>query len=369
MTDEFSRIARYFAPLAGPEGRGLTDDAAVFAPAPGREMVLTVDQMLEGVHFLSGDAPALIARKLLRRNLSDLAAMGAWPLGYLLTTALPAGLDEGWLADFADGLAQDQEAFGIRLFGGDSSSSLGPIGLTATLIGDVAVGAALGRHGARAGDDIWVTGTIGDAALGLRARRGELADPTGHLTRRSLLPEPRLGLALAGLAHAAIDVSDGLLQDLGHVCRASNLAATIEAARVPVSPPAAAQGEDWLEARLTEGDDYELLLAVPPAGAAALRAACGALAITKIGAFHAGVPGVTVLDQAGAPMHVLKEGKEDEQTDRGGDTARAVPARRSGAGAGLQSHRLAAFLTVCWVSVLLKESMNGTIAASMMPGR
>ena len=308
LSNEFSRIARYFAPLAGPEGRGLIDDAAVFAPAPGREIVLTVDQMLEGVHFLSGDAPALIARKLLRRNLSDLAAMAARPLGYLLTTALPAELDEAWLADFVSGLAHDQEAFGIRLFGGDSSSSLGPIGLTATLLGDVAAGAALGRGGAQAGDDIWVTGTIGDAALGLRARRGTLADPSGHLTRRSLLPEPRLGLALAGLAHACIDVSDGLLQDLGHLCSTSTLAATIEAARVPISPPAAALGEQFLEARLTEGDDYELLLAVPPAKAAALRAACGTLAITRIGAFHAGAPAVTVLDKTGAPLRFNRAG-------------------------------------------------------------
>ena len=182
MGDEFSRIARYFAPLAGPEGRGLKDDAAVLAPRPGFELVLTVDQMLEGVHFLPHDPAGLVARKLLRRNLSDLAAMGAVPLGYLLTTALPRQVEEAWLAAFAEGLRHDQELFGFALFGGDSSSSLGPISLSATFIGEVTAGAALGRAGARAGDEIWVTGTIGDAALGLRARRGLLADDDGFLT-------------------------------------------------------------------------------------------------------------------------------------------------------------------------------------------
>lgn len=308
MSSEFLRIAKYLAPLAGPEGRGLTDDAAVLAPPPGRELVLTVDQMLEGVHFLSGDAPGLIARKLLRRNLSDLAAMGAAPLGYLLTTAFPPGLGEDWLAAFAEGLQLDQAEFGFALFGGDSSSSLTHISLTATLIGHVAPGAALSRNGAQAGDDIWVTGTIGDAAIGLRGRFGTLQDVPTVLVNRSLLPTPRMGLELAGIANAAIDISDGLLQDLGHMCAGANLAATIEAALVPTSPQAAAYGETFLESRLTDGDDYELILAVPPAREAALRGACGNLRITKIGSFAAGMPTVTVLNDAGAPMTFSKSG-------------------------------------------------------------
>jgi thiamine-monophosphate kinase len=306
--DEFSRIARYFAPLAGPEGRGLADDAAVLAPPHGRELVLTVDQMLEGVHFLPGDAPAMIARKLLRRNLSDLAAMGAEPLGYLLTTALPPAVGEDWLAGFAEGLRQDQEIFGLSLLGGDSSSSLTHISLTATLIGHVAPGAALGRGGAQAGDEIWVTGTIGDAALGLRARRGELVDPDGFLTERSLLPSPRMGLALSGIAHAAIDVSDGLVQDLGHICAASGLRAIVQAAAVPTSPQAAAFGAAFLEARLTDGDDYELLLAVPPARAAALQTACMGLQVTKIGQLEAGAAGVVVVDNSGSEMQFSRTG-------------------------------------------------------------
>jgi thiamine-monophosphate kinase len=307
MGDEFARIAKYFAPLAGDAGRGLMDDAAVFLPPPGRELVLTVDQMLEEVHFLTADPPALIARKLLRRNLSDLAAMGAAPIGYLLTTALTAGVGEDWLAEFAAGLAQDQEIFGIQLFGGDSSSSRGKISLSATLFGHVAPGAALSRNGARPGDEIWVTGTIGDAVLGLQARLGERADPTGFLARRSQLPEPRIGLALAGIVTAAIDVSDGLVQDLDHLCQGAGLGAVVQAELVPTSPAAAACGPDMLEARLTGGDDYELLLAVPPERAKALQEICGDLPVTRIGVFAPG-EGVTVLGPNGVPLKFARQG-------------------------------------------------------------
>jgi thiamine-monophosphate kinase len=299
MGDEFCRIAKYFAPLAGPEGLGLQEDAAIFNPPQGRELVLTVDQMLEGVHFLSRDPPDLIARKLLRRNLSDLAAMGAMPSGYLLTTALPSSTDETWLMSFAEGLRRDQEEFGLKLFGGDSSSAEQKISLTATLIGHVAPGTAWRRSGAKAGDDIWVTGTIGDAALGLRARRGELADPTGYLTNRSLLPTPRIGLPLGNIANAAIDISDGLMQDLDHICKASGLAAIIAAPLIPTSPAARVFGGTMLEARLTGGDDYELLLAVAPANQAALEQACTGLPITKIGRFITGTPAVSVTDDNG----------------------------------------------------------------------
>ncbi len=308
MTDEFARIARYFAPLAGPEGRGLADDAAVLVPPPGRELVLTVDQMLEGIHFLSHDAPDLIAQKLLRRNLSDLAAMGATPLGYLLTTAFPPQNDESWLAKFAEGLARDQEIFAIKLFGGDSSSSLAHISLTATLIGHVAPGAALGRGGAQAGDDIWVTGTIGDAALGLQARLGKLQNIPDELINRSLLPAPRIGLELAGIANAAIDISDGLLQDLGHLCTSSKRAAIIHAGLIPFSSAAAPYTATMLETMLTDGDDYELLLAVPPSRATKLLQACGDLLITKIGSFSAGDPKVHVLDAHGKPLKFGKSG-------------------------------------------------------------
>ena len=299
--DEFSRIETFFAPLAAEAGLNLKDDAAVLAPPPGRELVFTVDQMLEAVHFFSDDDPALIARKLLRRNLSDLAAMGAVPLGYLLTTALPKRVDEAWLEAFAKGLGQDQAEFGIGLLGGDSSSARTDIALSATLIGHVAPGQALRRSGARAGDGIFATGTIGDAVLGLEVRRGKLADPTGFLRRRSELPAPRVGLALAGIVNAAIDISDGLVQDLGHLCRAGGLRAVINAQEVPASAEAASLGDAVLEQRLTGGDDYELLLAVPPENEAALRAACGAVPVTRIGSFQAG-EGVVVLGADGEPM-------------------------------------------------------------------
>ncbi len=307
MSGEFSRIAQYLAPLASPEGLELKDDAAVFAPPAGRELVFTVDQMIENVHFLSDDAPDLIARKLLRRSLSDLAAMGAMPLGYLLTTALPHHVDDEWLGKFAEGLQADQRQFGFSLFGGDSSSSLQQLSFTATLIGHVAPGQALRRSGAKPGDECWVTGTIGDAALGLRARLGKLEDATGFLTARSLLPTPRLGLRLAGIVHAAIDISDGLVQDLGHICHESGVGVVLQSQCVPSSAPAAAFGEAMLEARLTEGDDYELLFAAPPAHAHALQKACAGLQVTKIGDFREG-SGVDIMDAAGAKLTFAKSG-------------------------------------------------------------
>lgn len=305
--DEFARIAAFFAPLAAAAGRGLGDDAAVLAPPPGREMVLTVDQMLENIHFLSGDDPGLIARKLLRRNLSDLAAMGATPLGYLLTTALPVAVPDSWLAGFAAGLRLDQTAFNMGLLGGDSSSARADISLTATLIGHVAPGQALPRAGANSGDKIFVTGTIGDAMLGLQARLGKLTDPTGFFTNRSLLPEPRLGLELAGIVTAAIDVSDGLIQDIGHICRQSGVGAIIQADTVPASPQARALGPDYLSMRLTGGDDYELVLAVPPGKEAALRAACGPLAVTEIGVFSDECT-VSVLQADGTKLPLTSSG-------------------------------------------------------------
>ncbi|HYZ32288.1 MAG TPA: thiamine-phosphate kinase, partial [Crenalkalicoccus sp.] len=239
---EFALIARHFRPLAGPAALDLGDDAALLDAPSGRQIVMTVDTMVAGVHFLLDDPPETIGRKLLRVNLSDLAAMGAAPLGYLMTTALPRGTPEAWLAAFAAGLAEDQRGFGIQLLGGDTVATPGPVTLSLTALGTVAPGAALRRKGAVPGDTLWVSGTIGDGALGLRALRGEVADPEGALARRYRLPEPRLGLGagLAGLAHAAMDVSDGLLQDLGHLCRAGGCAAELEAASVPLSPSAAA---------------------------------------------------------------------------------------------------------------------------------
>jgi thiamine-monophosphate kinase len=315
MTDsdlpaEFALIARHFRPLAGPGALDLRDDAALLAPPAGRELVLTVDAMIGGVHFLPDDPPDLIGRKLLRVNLSDLAAKGATPLGYLMTVAAPRDTPDAWFAAFAAGLAQDQQEFAVTLLGGDTTSTPGPIALSLTILGHVAPGTMVRRAGARPGDDIWVSGTIGDGALGLAVAQGRLSDPSGHLHRRYLLPQPRVGLAIAGVASAGMDVSDGLVQDLGHLCRAGNLAAEIDAALVPLSSPAQQVGPDWLPTILTGGDDYELLLAVPPDREAALRAVAQAadIPVTRIGSFRAGPPGVMVRGPDGKALFLARGG-------------------------------------------------------------
>jgi thiamine-monophosphate kinase len=306
---EFALIARHFRPLAGPGALDLQDDAAVLAPPSGRELVLTCDAMVGGVHFLADDPPDLVGRKLLRVNLSDLAAKGATPLGYLMTVSAPRGTPDGWFAGFAAGLAQDQREYGITLLGGDTTSTPGPTSLSLTAIGHVAPGLAVRRSGAAPGDGIWVTGTIGDAALGLLVARGGISDASGHLLSRYRLPRPRVGLAIAGIASAGMDISDGLVQDLGHICRASGVAAEVDARLLPLSDAARAAGEVWLPTCLTGGDDYELLLAVPPAREAALRheARVAGVTVTRIGVLRAGPPRVSVRGIDGTPM-VLPQG-------------------------------------------------------------
>ena len=322
MTDaplgEFGRIGRFFAPLAGPGGLGLKDDAALVDCRPGHRLVVTVDAIVEGVHYLPQDPPDLVARKLLRVNLSDLAAMGARPLHYLLATALPASLGDEWVARFAAGLAEDQLRFGVALLGGDSVATSGPAVLSLTALGEVAAGAEIRRSGAKPGDRIWVSGTIGDAFLGLQVLRG--GHPTlapadrAALTQRFQLPEPRteLGPRLAGIAHAMLDVSDGLIADLGHICDASETGATIALPSLPLSPAArrAVVAEPDLPARLAAaGDDYELLFtASPEAGAAIGRLATElGLPITAIGMIDKAA-GVRLVDAGGNPIPVATAG-------------------------------------------------------------
>lgn len=307
---EFGFIARHFRPLAGPGALDLADDAACFTPPAGRALVVSADAMVQGVHFLPDDPPATLGGKLLRVNLSDLAAMGAEPLGYLLTLALPADMTEAWFAGFCQGLAADQRRFGLVLLGGDTTRSPhGPLVLSLTILGHAAPGRILRRSGARPGDGIWVTGSIGRGALGLLSLTGRLADPDGGLAQHYRLPEPRLavGQGLHGIASAAMDVSDGLVQDCGHLCRASGCAAELAVARVPL--PEAARA-DLLETCLAGGDDYELLFTVPPAaeaGVPALAARTG-VAMTRIGRMLEGPPGVRVLDAAGAPLALSRGG-------------------------------------------------------------
>ncbi|HLY88329.1 MAG TPA: thiamine-phosphate kinase [Acetobacteraceae bacterium] len=298
---EFALIARHFRPLAGPGALNLQDDAAVLAPPPGRELVLTCDAMVAGVHFLPDDPPDLIGRKLLRVNLSDLAAKGATPIGYLMTVSAPRDTPDTWYAGFAAGLQQDQRQYGVTLLGGDTTSTPGPISLSLTILGHVAPGQAVHRMGAQPGDGIFVTGTIGDGALGLAVAQGRLSDPTGFLLSRYRLPQPRIGLAIAGIASAGMDISDGLVQDLGHICRASGLLAEIEAARVPLSEPARVAGPDWLPTCLTGGDDYELLLAIPPGRE-------DGIPVTRIGTFQSGPADVIVRGPDGKPMTLARGG-------------------------------------------------------------
>ncbi len=310
MRGEFALIARYFRPLAGPAGLDLSDDAAVLAPPPGRELVFTADALVGGVHFRADDPPGLIARKALRVNVSDLAAMAATPLGYLLTIAAPRAATEAFFADFARGLAQDQAEFGVTLLGGDTTATDGVLCLSVTMIGHVAPGAAVRRNGARAGDGLWVSGSIGDGALGLAALSGRLADPDGALADRYLLPRTRVGLVLTGIASAALDVSDGLVQDVGHLCAASGVGAVIEAGKVPLSAGARAAGPEWRATILTGGDDYELAFAVPEGreGALLAMAAGAGVAVTRIGRFVAGPAVVSVRDETGAEMEFPRPG-------------------------------------------------------------
>jgi thiamine-monophosphate kinase len=318
---EFGRIARLLRPLAAgfPGALDLTDDAAVFAPPPGRDLVVTTDAMVEGVHYLPDDPPGDVAAKLLRVNLSDLAAMGADPLAYTLTTALPRSVDDGWLAAFAAGLAADQVRFGIALMGGDSVSVPGVPVLSVTAVGTVPAGRAVRRGGARAGDAIAVTGTIGDAAFGLAVRLGRLVvpgDDARTLLERLRRPVPRTAFAAALRegATAAADVSDGLVADAGHLARASGLAIEVDAAAVPLSAAVrrlVAADPGRIVDAITGGDDYELVLAATPAAVPALAAAARAagFGLTVIGrALEGPAGGVSVRDARGDPVPLAGTG-------------------------------------------------------------
>ena len=317
---EFGRIRRYLAPLTAscPGALDLTDDAALLTVPWGQQLVVTTDAMVGGVHFLESDPPPDIAAKLLRSNLSDLAAMGAAPFGYSLVLSLPRELDESWLAAFAGGLSKDQSQYGIPLIGGDSVATRGPITLAISALGLVPAGKALTRHvkGEVSGQVLFVTGTIGDAALGLKFVLGELDDTAAPAEARAALiarlrrPEPRLALgqALRGLATAAIDISDGLIADIGHICAVSGCAAVIDAARLPLSPPARAltsRRPELLATALTGGDDYELAFAAAAESRSELEALSQSLgvAITEIGRLEAGPAGrVEALGGDGRPL-------------------------------------------------------------------
>ena len=318
--DEFTLIADLLAPLSrgAPGALGLTDDAALLSVPEGHNLVTTKDMLVAGVHFMADDEPGLIARKLLRVNLSDLAAMGATPRAYLLALALPKSTDEGWLRGFVGGLALDQAAFGVHLIGGDTVSTDGPFTASLTALGEVREGEEIRRSGAVAGDLVFVSGSIGDGALGLAVITGALAGldeaAEAMLRDRYHLPRPRneLGLRLSGLAHGLIDISDGLIADLGHLCAASKVAAEIDAPRIPLSPAARAALALDPELRaqvLGGGDDYELLFTADQAAAAALEEITNDLdlPITAIGRIKPG-SGVAALDETGREIDLPAPG-------------------------------------------------------------
>lgn len=270
---EFELIERLLAPLAGECAFSLTDDAAVLPKlAHGEAWVATKDAMVEGVHYLPDDPPDLVARKLVRVNLSDLAAMGARPMGYLLAFALSPECDDEWVAAFVDGLRTDQDIYGIALYGGDTVSTPGPVTLSLTALGRVERGRELRRNGARPGDAVFVSGSVGDAALGLLALQDKLRSGAAErevLADRYRLPQPRmaLGASLVGVASACQDVSDGLAADLGHIARRSGVAIEVDAGLVPVSDAARAAiaaGDGLGNLPFTGGDDYELVFTAPP---------------------------------------------------------------------------------------------------------
>ncbi len=302
-------IAELLAPLATHKAaRGLADDAAVWLPPLGREVVLTHDTIACGVHYLATDPPSDIAWKLLAVNLSDLAAMGATPAGVLLGVTLGPDEDDDWLRAFVAGLGRALAHFEVALFGGDTVRWGGAAVLGCTALGHVERGAALGRGGARVGDEVWVSGTIGDAGLGLAVARGEAA-PDKYLLNRYRRPNPRLALgpSLIGRASAAMDISDGLLIDAERLAAASGIAIEIDLGAVPISPAARARSGDSEPARLTlatSGDDYELLFTAPAdAGIAALATA--KVPLTRIGRIVSGT-GVAVLGASGplTPTHL-----------------------------------------------------------------
>ena len=304
---EFDLIARYFTRPARRKPLGVGDDCALLRPAPGMDLAVSTDMLVEGRHFLPTVAPRALGHKALAVNLSDLAACGAQPLAFTLALALPQ-VDEAWLAGFAEGLFALAEMHDCELVGGDTTR--GPLTLSITVFGEVPAGQALLRSGARSGDDVWVSGTLGDARLALEASRGTVSLPQPVLAaawERMDRPQPRvaLGLALRGIATAAIDVSDGLLGDLAHVLERSRVGATIDLSVAPRLLAASAQGLALPPERVQDlvfagGDDYELAFTAAPQHRTAVEAAAAQAAtpVTRIGRIEA-APGLRLVDAQG----------------------------------------------------------------------
>ncbi|HWK33588.1 MAG TPA: thiamine-phosphate kinase [Hyphomicrobium sp.] len=320
---EEALIAEFWAPLtAGYAGaRALKDDAATIAPPPGEELVVTTDALIAGVHFFPDEDPFSVGWKALAVNVSDLVAKAAAPLAYVMNIALPASVTRDWLSGFAQGLDAAQAAFGCRLIGGDTDRTPGLLSISLTAFGAVPAGGMLPRNGARAGDRVYVTGTIGDAALGLALRDPHVSarwrcatEAATYLAGKFSRPQPPLAIvaALRTCASAGMDVSDGLMKDFGRLCRASGVGGRIEAARVPLSDAARAAMEAGVA--LTElmagGEDYEVLACVPGPRASAFEAMASesGTRVTCIGSIEAQEYGIAAFDRSGARLHFSHAG-------------------------------------------------------------
>jgi thiamine-monophosphate kinase len=325
IDSEEALISAFWAPLAAgfPGAFGLEDDCAAITPEPGCDLVVTTDAVISEVHFLDGEDPGAVAWKALAVNVSDLVAKGATPFAYLMSLAFPGTPERDWLTAFAEGLRNAQETFDCRLAGGDTDRTPGPLSVSITAFGSVPSGSFIRRATARPGDLVYVSGSIGDAALGLALRRDPrlverwglgLAD--GHqLEAAHLRPVPPVPLiaTLRDCASAAMDVSDGLVKDFGRMCRASGVGGVLEAARVPLSGPAGevmAAGLAKLGDLLTGGEDYQVLATVAPQRAQAFERAATAVAtpVTCIGAIADVAASVRVIDAAGNDLALTKTG-------------------------------------------------------------
>lgn len=310
---EFSLIERYFAPFADADAFGLRDDAALLTPT-GNDMAITQDALAAGVHFLADDPPALIAKKALRVNLSDLAAKGAVPRAISLALGLGEAWTQEWVAGFAGGLREDCEYFGVTLTGGDTFRAPGGLVVAITAIGEITEGAYRSRLEARPGDLLFVTGNIGDAALGLKVHLDGDAMPeldAAHraaLQRAYMLPDPPVGFAraIARYASAAIDISDGFVGDLEKLARASGFDTSVDLAAIPFSQPghAAHAIDGMLQTALIGGDDYQILFTAGEENLSAIEqaAASTGVQVTNLGKISAGQGKVTIRNQDGEPM-------------------------------------------------------------------
>jgi thiamine-monophosphate kinase len=315
MLSEFSLISRYFTrpPRAGNRSDlGIGDDCALLRVAPGMQIAVSTDMLVEGRHFFAGADPQLLGHKSLAVNLSDLAAMGAQPLAFTLALALPLA-DEAWLAAYSTGLFALADQHGCELVGGDTTK--GPLTLCITIFGEIPTGAALRRDSARVGDDIWISGSLGDARLALAAYRKELVLDSADLAvagQRMHAPRPRveLGIALRGVAHAAIDISDGLIGDLGHILERSSVGATLNVDALPVGPVLRSQPIELRRSyTLAGGDDYELCFTAPVSRRADVHAAARAAKceVACVGSIDA-MPGLRLVDGARAPLALQLHG-------------------------------------------------------------